>query len=94
MTISIANIPNNKTAGAKSKPIVLGNKDLILEYIGSITFLIDIQICETIWFLWSKIPNWISKERITSIITRNVIIFSKADIIWINDVICILVLIK
>ena len=48
MTISIANIPNNKTAGAKSKPIVLGNKDLILEYIGSITFLIDNQICATI----------------------------------------------
>ena len=43
-----ANIPKSKTAGAKSNPIVLGKKDRILEQIGSITFLIDNQICETI----------------------------------------------
>ena len=43
-----ANIPKSKTAGAKSNPIVLGKKDLILEYNGSNTFLIDNQICDTI----------------------------------------------
>ena len=43
-----ANIPKSKTAGAKSNPIVLGKKDLIFEYNGSNTFLIDNQICDTI----------------------------------------------
>ena len=43
-----ANMPKSKTAGAKSNPIVLGKKDRILKYIGSITFLIDNQIWDTI----------------------------------------------
>ncbi len=48
MITLIANMKNNNTAGARSNPIVLGKKDRTLEYIGSMTFRIEIQSCETI----------------------------------------------